>query len=105
MTRRNTTPWVWPYAATLAVVATIAAAQWLDASAVSIEAHMDAERREWAAAVTVCHRAFGPSTAPEYDERGLLVCVSRRGERLAPVSHAAHAAGQVPAAGVKVARQ
>ena len=46
---------------------------------------MDAERRAWAQAVTFCHRAFGPQTAPEYDHNDQLVCVSRKGERLAAV--------------------
>lgn len=40
------------------------------------------ERREWMTAISVCHRAYGPSTQPEYDDRGHLVCVSRRGEVL-----------------------
>lgn len=48
-----------------------------------IESEMQQERREWAYAVQHCHRAFGPSTVPEYDEQDRLVCVSRRGERLA----------------------
>lgn len=98
MTNHKKTPWVWPYAATVAVVATIASVQALDADSVGIEAHMTAERREWAAAVTVCHRAFGPSTAPEYDDTGRLICVSRRGERLAT---AAHAAGNVATGGAQ----
>lgn len=47
------------------------------------------ERREWMAAVSHCHRAFGPSTQPEYNDIGLLVCVGRRGQQLGPVMVAA----------------
>ena len=43
------------------------------------EQAMDAERREWMQAIQFCHRTAGPQTAPEYDERGVLVCVGRNG--------------------------
>ena len=49
------------------------------------EQAMDAERREWAQAVQFCHRAFGPQTQPEYDDRDRLVCVGRKGQRYAAV--------------------
>lgn len=39
------------------------------------------ERREWVHAVQYCHRTAGPQTAPEYDERGTLICVGRKGQR------------------------
>lgn len=47
----------------------------------SAEQAMDAERREWLQAVQFCHRTAGPQTAPEYDERGTLICVGRKGQR------------------------
>lgn len=55
---------------------------------------MDAERRAWAQAVAHCHRAFGPQTQPEYDHNDVLVCVSRKGTRLAAVSQIAGGAGK-----------
>ena len=45
------------------------------------EQAMDAERREWMQAIQFCRRTAGPQTAPEYDERGTLVCVGRKGQR------------------------
>ena len=47
------------------------------------EQDMESERREWAAAVTFCHRAFGPQTQPEYDTNDRLICVGRKGQRYA----------------------
>lgn len=47
------------------------------------EQDMESERREWAAAVTFCHRSFGPSTQPEYDHQNKLICVGRKGQRYA----------------------
>lgn len=69
------------WAIALAVLIVIAAVQQLDAR--DFETDAEAERREWMAAVSVCNRSYGPSTQPEYDDRGHLVCVSRRGEVLA----------------------
>jgi hypothetical protein len=45
------------------------------------EQDMESERREWAQAVTFCHRAFGPQTQPEYDHQNRLICVGRKGQR------------------------
>ena len=45
------------------------------------EQDMESERREWAQAVTFCHRTAGPQTAPEYTEDNRLVCVGKRGQR------------------------
>ena len=64
----------------LTVIAMYGLAGTLDAS--DFESEVARERREWHSAITLCHRAWGPSTQPEYDERGHLVCVSRRGEVL-----------------------
>lgn len=47
------------------------------------EQDMESERREWAEAVTFCHRAFGPQTQPEYDANDRLICVGRKGQRYA----------------------
>lgn len=65
----------------LAVIATYGLAGMFDAH--DFESDAEKDRREWMAAISVCHRAYGPSTQPEYDDRGHLVCVSRRGEVLA----------------------
>lgn len=77
----HNTPRLWPWAAALAVVSTIGAIQTLDAQ--DFETAAAQESREWMHAISVCHRAYGPSTQPEYNEQGNLVCVSRRGEVLA----------------------
>lgn len=45
------------------------------------ETALDAERREWMQAIQFCHRTAGPATQPEYDERGTLICVGKRGQR------------------------
>lgn len=74
------------WAMALAILLVMAAVQQLDAS--DFETEAEAERREWMHAIQHCHRSFGPATAPEYDDRGLLVCVSRRGEVLATVQGA-----------------
>lgn len=47
------------------------------------EQDMESERREWAEAVTFCHRAFGHQTQPEYDANDRLICVGRKGQRYA----------------------
>ena len=65
----------------LAVIATYCLAGMLDAR--DFESDAVKEMREWHTAISVCHRMYGPSTQPEYDDRGHLVCVSRRGEVLA----------------------
>lgn len=71
------------WAIALAVLCVMAAVQQLDAR--DFESDLVKERRAWMHAIQHCHRAWGPSTQPEYDERGRLVCVSRRGEVLATV--------------------
>ena len=63
-----------------AILLTLIGIQVLDAS--DLESEMQTEQREWITAVSICHRAYGPSTQPEYNESGRLVCVSRRGEVL-----------------------
>jgi hypothetical protein len=68
------------WALALAVVALLAAVQTLDAS--DFETEAEAERREWMAAVSVCHRAYGPSTQPEYADNGQMICRTRRGQEL-----------------------
>ena len=45
------------------------------------EQAMDAERREWMQAIQFCHRTAGPQTAPEFDDRGTLICTGKRGQR------------------------
>ena len=45
------------------------------------ETALDAERREWMQAIQFCHRTAVPQTQPEYDERGTLFCVGKRGQR------------------------
>lgn len=69
------------WAIALAILIVMAAVQQLDPH--DFESDAVKERREWMTAISVCHRAYGPSTQPEYDDRGHLVCVSRRGEVLA----------------------
>lgn len=101
---------LWPWAFVLCVVTGIAAMQQLDAQPTSYDADAAAERRMWAHAVAHCHRAFGPQTAPEYDHDDNLVCVGKRGQRMAAV-HPADAKASAPAStapkahtdGVKVA--
>lgn len=39
------------------------------------------ERREWMQAIQTCHRAYGPATAPEYDDLGNLMCLGKRGQK------------------------
>ena len=56
---------------------------WLFVMDDDFEQDMESERREWAAAVTFCHRSFGPSTQPEYDHQNKLICVGRKGQRYA----------------------
>lgn len=57
------------------------AAQQLDPHDFDTDA--EKELREWMHAIQHCHRAYGPQTAPEYDENDRLICRSRRGEVLA----------------------
>lgn len=80
---RHTTPRMWPWAAALCLTVLVGA--WPPQDEADIEADMAAERRELMHAIQHCHRAHGPATQPEYNDRGLLVCVSRRGEVLALV--------------------
>lgn len=81
---------LWPWAAVLAVVSTISLMQHLDSQAAGdFDAMAAQEQRDWLQAVQFCHRAFGPQTAPEYDERDQLVCVGKRGQRMAAVQVAA----------------
>lgn len=68
------------WAIALAILIVMAAVQQLDPQ--DFESDAVKEMREWHTAISVCHRAYGPSTQPEYDDRGHLVCVSRRGEVL-----------------------
>ena len=56
---------------------------WLFVMNDDFEQDMESERREWAAAVTFCHRSFGPQTQPEYDHQNRLICVGRNGQRYA----------------------
>lgn len=81
---------LWPWAFVLAVVSTTALMQQLDSQASDHETEALAamERRLWIEAVAHCHRSFGPQTAPEYDEHDRLVCVGKRGERIAAISAA-----------------
>ena len=80
---------LWPWAAALCVVTAISAMQHLDNQAGDFDALAMQEQRDWLQAVQFCHRAFGPQTAPEYDERDQLVCVGKRGQRMAAVQVAA----------------
>jgi len=62
------------------IVSLMLGIQWLDAK--DFESEADAERRDWMYAVQHCHRAYGPSTQPEYNDKNMLVCVSRSGNVL-----------------------
>lgn len=64
----------------LAILATMAAIQQLDASDFEIEAEQ--ERRDWAYAQQACWRFYGAQAQPEYDHYGALICRTRRGEAL-----------------------
>lgn len=78
---------LWPWAFVLCVVTGIAAMQQLDTQAdTDFAAMAQQDQRNWQQAVQFCHRAFGPQTAPEYDERDQLVCVGKRGQRHIEVS-------------------
>jgi len=77
---------LWPWAFVLAVVSAVGLMQQLDTAAQSDYDSLAAqERRMWMQAVAHCHRAFGPQTAPEYDEADRLICVGKRGQRLAGI--------------------
>lgn len=39
------------------------------------------EQRDYMQAIQTCHRAYGPSTAPEYTDDGRLICIGKRGQR------------------------
>jgi hypothetical protein len=39
------------------------------------------EQRQYMHAIQVCHKAYGPAVAPEYDDSGKLICVSKRGKK------------------------
>lgn len=54
----------------------------------ALQAAPQAERRAQLAAIDVCHRAFGPQTAPAEDVDGRLVCVDARGQRAQPARFA-----------------
>lgn len=82
------TPNMWPWAFVLAVVSTIGLMQHLDAQPTDYDSAAAQERRMWAQAVAHCHRTFGPQTAPEYDHDDRLICVGKRGQRLAAIKPA-----------------
>jgi len=107
---RTTTPWVWPWAA--AAVATLfvcVAMPTLDAADeqahTAAQAHtlakLQAERRQQLHAISVCHRAFGPNTAPAEDPDGNLVCVDRKGRAAPPLLVAKHTAPSTTPGGAK----
>lgn len=79
-----------------AIATVVFVGMWPVQDEADIEADMAAERRELMHAIQHCHRAYGPATQPEYNDRGLLVCVSRRGEVLALVQPDAAAPGTQP---------
>lgn len=83
MSTRRTNLWPWAFA--LAVISGISAMQHLDNQAADFDTAAAQERREWMQAVAHCHRAFGPQTAPEYDDHDHLICVGKRGQRMAAV--------------------
>lgn len=73
---------LWPWAAVLAVLSIISLMQHLDSQASGdFDAMAMQEQRDWLQAVQFFHRAFGPQTAPEYDNQNRLVCVGKRGQR------------------------
>lgn len=72
-----------------AILATVWAIWFLDAA--SLGGAVSQKKREQDYATQVCHRAYGPSTQPEYNTHGVLVCISRRGEVLAAVQRPAQA--------------
>ena len=76
---------LWPWAFVVAVVSTVATMQQLDAQPNDYDSAAAQERRMWMQAVSHCHRAFGPQTAPEYDDQDRLICVGKRGQRLAAI--------------------
>ena len=98
MTTSNRTPWMWPWAAAIAAVTLVCVAMPTldhhDAQAFSDDQaatlrQLQAERRQQQHAVSVCHRAFGPNTAPAEDADGNLVCVDRKGRAAKPLMVAA----------------
>ena len=72
---------LWPWAFVVAVVATVSTMQHLDSQVADFDGLAMREHRDWMQAVAHCHRAFGPQTAPEYDDSNRLVCVGKRGQR------------------------
>ena len=89
----HTTPRLWPIAAALCVATFVGvfmptvdhhdAVAHSAAQADALRA-AQAERRAQLARISVCHRAFGPQSAPAEDADGRLVCVDARGHRAAP---------------------
>jgi len=67
----------------LAIVLAFVVTEHINGPQQDFETAAEQERREWMHAVQTCHKAYGPSTQPAYDDRGHLVCVSRRGDVLA----------------------
>lgn len=80
---------LWPWAFVLCVLTGYIAMAHLDAQPTDYDSAAAQERRMWMQAVAHCHRAFGPQTAPEYDADDRLICVGKRGQRLAAVDTAA----------------
>ena len=72
---------LWPVAFVVAVLSTISVMQHRDDLDNDIDVLAMREHRDWMQAVAHCHRAFGPQTAPEYDDSNHLVCVGKRGQR------------------------
>lgn len=77
------------WAIVLEVVLILGAVQGLDARDFEADltadqsaalAQLRAERRELMHRISVCHRAFGPQTAPGELEDGTFICVTARGE-------------------------
>lgn len=78
------TPRLWPWAAVVAIVATVSAIQGLDASDLEASQTISQEHYEWLSAARQCMDQYGPQTQPEYTDDGkAIVCVTRRGEVLA----------------------
>jgi hypothetical protein len=94
MTTSNRTHWMWPWAAAIAAVTLVCVVMptldHYDAQAFSDDQaatlrQLQAERRQQLHAMSVCHRAFGPNTAPAEDVDGNLVCVDRKGRAAKPL--------------------
>ena len=104
---RHTSPRMWPWAAALCLTVFVGvfmptvdhhdAVAHTAAQADALR-HAQAERRAQLAATDVCHRAFGPQTAPAEDVDGRLVCVDARGQRAQPARFAPTKSVQVATA-------